>query len=490
MDNIILDQIYDFHPKNKKHIESIKNDIDRALPLIGAGMSIPFGCLSLNDLLIKLAIEWFKDDESVFKIVDDNIKNNTIHRAIDILDETHFKGRIQSFLEEHFEKKQFDLSANLTRFNSLEKIINRINKRGTMGSNFILTTNYDNVIECTIDEMNKKKNANIKYDVFSPHSNNLSKLFDKEFTDKLKVFKFHGDYKDRDSLVITTDSFKANYGITGDLEAPDIKVDHSNNVNKILRKILGNHSILFLGCSLDEDPFIKLFRSWLTHSMYRNYAVLLKPENNDDMRNLSKQALLMDTSVIWVKEGNYDWIDAIIEYVFTLSSLSSKPTGINLLDKQDNSFIESNTAESNAENDNESNESEPNEEKEDSGMPQLEELLQRKIRVVQTGPTKFAISFPMYKIEGGLYEIYLVAENKIFYISDEGTTYEELDKIFELKEPDVIKNILAILNQYGCRKHESSNAFIIECTPQNIHVKISYFIQAISFLLNMKIFYV
>jgi hypothetical protein len=125
-------------------------------------------------------------------------------------------------------------------------------------------------------------------------------------------------------------------------------------------------------------------------------------------------------------------------------------------------------------------------------MYELEEFLQRKIRVIQcqADPNKFAISFPIYKTEGGLYEIYLVAEDGKFYLSDEGTTYEELDKVFELKEPDIIKNLLNILKQYGCRKHESSNAFIIDCTPKDIHVKISFFIQAISFMLNMKIFYV
>jgi hypothetical protein len=123
-------------------------------------------------------------------------------------------------------------------------------------------------------------------------------------------------------------------------------------------------------------------------------------------------------------------------------------------------------------------------------MKQLEEFLQRKIRIVEAGPTKFAISFPMYKIEGGLYEIYLVAENGKFHLSDEGSTYAELDKIFELKEPDVIKNLVAILKQYGCRKHPNSNAFICECTPQDNHQKLSYLIQAMSFMLNMKIFYV
>jgi hypothetical protein len=124
-------------------------------------------------------------------------------------------------------------------------------------------------------------------------------------------------------------------------------------------------------------------------------------------------------------------------------------------------------------------------------MKQLEEFFQKKIRIIPAGQNKFAIQFPMYKIEGGLYEIFLVAEAPgKFYLSDEGSTYRELDKIFEMKEPDVIKNLVAILKQYGCRKHQSSNAFTIECTPQDIHIKLSYLVQAISFMLNMKIFYV
>jgi len=123
-------------------------------------------------------------------------------------------------------------------------------------------------------------------------------------------------------------------------------------------------------------------------------------------------------------------------------------------------------------------------------MKQLEEFFQRKIRVVEVNPKKYAVNFPMYKIGGAVYEVYLISEGGKFHLSDDGTTYAELDKIFELKEPDVIKNLVAILKQYECRKQNGSNAFVIDCTPQDIHIKLSYLIQAISFMLNMKIFYV
>jgi len=121
-------------------------------------------------------------------------------------------------------------------------------------------------------------------------------------------------------------------------------------------------------------------------------------------------------------------------------------------------------------------------------MKQLEEFFQSKIRIVQVNKNKFAISLPMYKVEGGLYELYLVAEDGKFYLSDEGTTMTELDRIFDIEEVDTKKILISTMRQYGCKN--IGQKIIIECTPQDIHIKLSLLIQAISFLLNMKIFYV
>lgn len=120
---------------------------------------------------------------------------------------------------------------------------------------------------------------------------------------------------------------------------------------------------------------------------------------------------------------------------------------------------------------------------------QLEKFFRDKIKVGKINNQKYPIAVPMYKTNSGLYEIYLIVSNNgSFYLSDEGATLKELDQIFELSEPDVIKNLVAILKQYGCRK--DGNNIVIDCTPKNIHINLSYLIQAISFMLNMKIFYV
>ena len=115
-------------------------------------------------------------------------------------------------------------------------------------------------------------------------------------------------------------------------------------------------------------------------------------------------------------------------------------------------------------------------------------LLPKPIRFTDTlGSLKNKINLRM---EQSRYPVYLISKNSKFHLSDVGTTYAELDKIFELKEPDVMKNLLAILKQYGCGRQPDTNEFTIECTLDNLPEKMSYLIQAISFMLNMKIFYV
>ena len=143
-------------------------------------------------------------------------------------------------------------------------------------------------------------------------------------------------------------------------------------------------------------------------------------------------------------------------------------------------------------------------------MKHLEEFIQRRINVTEISPKKWAISFPMYKVgygmqHGGMYDVYLLSVNNEFYLSDGGTTLAELDKIFELNEPDVLKNLVAILKQYNCNCIEIEKSLelgyvpsnipleksvTIPCSPDNIHIKMGYLLQAMSFMLNMKIFYV
>ena len=96
------------------------------------------------------------------------------------------------------------------------------------------------------------------------------------------------------------------------------------------------------------------------------------------------------------------------------------------------------------------------------------------------------------------YEFALVKKGEDVFITDQGKTLEYLDKIFELGEPDVVKNLVAILKQYGAIKIGHEFAIKIENWDGNtseedndeLKRKKYAFFSCISFMVNMKIFYV
>jgi len=101
-------------------------------------------------------------------------------------------------------------------------------------------------------------------------------------------------------------------------------------------------------------------------------------------------------------------------------------------------------------------------------------------------------------IKDNEYAFALVRKGEDIFLSDQGKTLQQLDKIFELHEPDVTKNLVAILRQYGAEKQ--GDEFVIridnwngnekESENEDIKKAILSLFSCVSFMLNMKIFYV
>jgi len=113
-------------------------------------------------------------------------------------------------------------------------------------------------------------------------------------------------------------------------------------------------------------------------------------------------------------------------------------------------------------------------------------------------PTIIIKKFIFPKINGDEYEFAFIKRNDAFFLTDQGKTFNRLDNIYELSEPDVIKNLVAILKRYGVKKIDKefiikvdswSDDIDIENTDKLDDVKYRLF-SCVSFMLNMIIFYV
>jgi len=97
------------------------------------------------------------------------------------------------------------------------------------------------------------------------------------------------------------------------------------------------------------------------------------------------------------------------------------------------------------------------------------------------------------------YEFVLVNENGKILLKDQGKTVRALDKIFELREKDVTKNLIAILKKYEIVCKEEHELFI-EIDPWDgntderenpvLNKAIFTLFACITFMEDMRVFYV
>ena len=495
---------------NREYMNMLKNNISKVVPFLGAGASIPYGYSTWKDLLLKLLDTCCRVQEEVS--ADDQEK------IAKYINSGHYV-----YAASEMDKIFANLSS--TACNVIARIaqrnpISEANK-GVLGeyihlfpTRTYLTTNYDQVIESLLRLRFKDVNKVI---ATKPSSESFAlRLSNSNPSENPTVYYLHGIFIERD-IILSDIHYDDHYGSKG-----DIKSSLRRDLPKKLRKLHNDYTFLYIGCSLSikEDRILKLLREF-----YRNLQVfpysyaflnittvtgekipMAEWESLDAEKRKQLETKLdekedelenMNVRVIWYYATTAEERELaqkiLFEYILgeerqKWESEQERRKQESIKNSEEIKRIEKQQIEWE-----QAFENLPC--GKDADIPnsqwlQIREFLRSEILTRPGTPEKYEIKFPMYKVGGGLYQISLVSENGAFYLSDNGTTYAELDKIFELKEPDVIKNLIAILRQYNCRPQQNTNAFIIDCTLQDIHIKMSYLIQAISFMLNMKIFYI
>ena len=179
--------------------------------------------------------------------------------------------------------------------------------------NTIITTNFDNFLEegC--------KKSNIQYKVFYP-----SDLFKWNQTRDLKILKMHGDFSK--DLIITKTNF-SEYG------------KQYGSCVTLLKSILETTSVLFIGCSLTDPNFEKIYDEALSESKsygHKHYAILNqdKEYHTDRWKDVGMNIIQLDVS----KEVIQDFIQNISNKLSPIASTREKREKI--FDEYETKFIE------------------------------------------------------------------------------------------------------------------------------------------------------
>lgn len=155
----------------------------------------------------------------------------------------------------------------------------------------IVTTNFDDVIE-TVFHKDKKP---IKGYMHGTQTQNqfASKLIQGEHC----ILKLHGTVNDPETYIFSKAQYNDAYG-------NDDSFDYTRPLAKTLRQIYVSHSLLFLGCRLEQDRTLELFQNVVASRAFdipAHFALLPKPSDHE--KYLTKEELLEQAKIrpIWYR---------------------------------------------------------------------------------------------------------------------------------------------------------------------------------------------
>jgi hypothetical protein len=165
----------------------------------------------------------------------------------------------------------------------------------------IVTTNFDDVIE-TVFYKDRKPIEGYMHGT-QTQNQFAAKLIQGERC----ILKLHGTVSDPETYILSKAQYNDAYG-------DDAFFDYTRPLAKTLRQIFVSHSLLFLGCSLDQDRTLGLFQDVVASRAFdipAHFALLPKPSDHE--KHLAKEELLEKAKIrpIWYeisngKDGKYD----------------------------------------------------------------------------------------------------------------------------------------------------------------------------------------
>ncbi|MFM5133147.1 SIR2 family protein [Aeromonas rivipollensis] len=258
----------------------------RVAPFVGAGISFGVGYPLWGKALERLATQIGGDD--LLK----QIKNDlSCYRYLKVAELLYQKNDayFDNFVQTEFRLKAAQEDEKPV-FPPVIELLPRL------ASSCVITTNFDRLIEKRFEQLKGKPLDGYMYGK-QEQNGFVSQLLKGEHC----LMKLHGDSGQPKSYVFTESQYDEAYGENG-------KIDFSKQLPRSLRQIYISHSLLFLGCSLEQDRTLELFHSVKQQGHFEipeHFAFLPQPQ---PIEAAEKKGRLLGLNIkpIWYKVENHD----------------------------------------------------------------------------------------------------------------------------------------------------------------------------------------
>ena len=274
----------------------------RIAPFIGAGACLPAGYPSWGQALQNLANQMGGTTPAEVK---DDLDSYQYLRVAEVLYEKN------EYIFQNFVQTEFRLKPNHEDTKSVFPPI--IELLPALAKSCIVTTNFDCLIEKCFERYTGKPLDGHMYGK-QAHNGFVSRLLKGEHC----LMKLHGDSEQAQSYVFTDSQYKEAYG--------DGEIDFTKQLPRSLRQIYISYSLLFIGCSLEQDRTLELFKSVKDEGHFEipTHFALLANCNPEDKAEKMGRLLSMNIKPIWypAPNGDHSLLEKIVH--LAIDSASNK----------------------------------------------------------------------------------------------------------------------------------------------------------------------
>ncbi len=165
-------------------------------------------------------------------------------------------------------------------------------------SDTVITTNYDRLIEQAFDTGQENAVQVI---------NDLNVL-DIPDADRVTIIKLHGDIKNSAKCILGKNQYDQAYGCD--------QLDMTLPIPKLLSYYYRTSSLLFLGCSLNKDRTIQVFKAVklaIGDAMTpQHFSIEQAPENEQEIVVRNAHLASLGITPIWFEKGCFDYVESIL----------------------------------------------------------------------------------------------------------------------------------------------------------------------------------
>jgi len=257
----------------------------RVVPFIGAGMSKPMGMPlwgeALRQLLTRLP---GADGPAITALIDSGRYLAAAQALVD-----HDAMQVTNYVRTAYRNQKMKLDGPML-------LVPRFAK------GCVITTNFDDAIEQTY------RRDNVEFPAYM-HGTQEHNFFPRLVRGDRCLLKLHGDADNPATHILTQAQYDAGYGNPFDFHKP---------LPKALRQVFVSQSLLFLGCSLDQDWTLELFEKAKQADEYaipNHYAILPAPEDPQAKQQKETRLLTLNIQPLWYPEGQHEFVGRYLQLI-------------------------------------------------------------------------------------------------------------------------------------------------------------------------------